>query len=103
MEEKTRYELILTILNRGNVDVVMKAAKSAGARGGTILHARRVGFEDVENVLGFTIQPEKDIVAILADSIARPAIVKEITDAAGIHTESRALVMSLPVEEIRGV
>lgn len=103
MEEKTRYELILTIINRGNVDVVMKAAKSAGARGGTILHARRVGFEDVENILGFTIQPEKDIVAILADSMARPAIVKEITDAAGIHTESRALVLSLPVDDIRGV
>ena len=34
------HDLILTIVDRGFADDVMDAAKSAGARGGTILHAR---------------------------------------------------------------
>ena len=103
MENDKKFELILTILNRGNVDIVMDAAKSAGATGGTLLHARRVGFEDVENIFGFTIQPEKDILAILAESGNKNAIMKQITEVAGINTESRALVLALPVDEIMGL
>ena len=103
MENDKKFELILTILNRGNVDIVMDAAKSAGATGGTLLHARRVGFEDVENIFGFTIQPEKDILAILAESGNKSAIMKQITEVAGINTESRALVLALPVDEIMGL
>ena len=103
MENDKKFELILTILNRGNVDIVMDAAKSAGATGGTLLHARRVGFEDVENIFGFTIQPEKDILAILAESGNKNAIMKQITEDAGINTESRALVLALPVDEIMGL
>ncbi len=103
MENDKKFELILTILNRGNVDIVMDAAKSAGATGGTLLHARRVGFEDVENIFGFTIQPEKDILAILTESGNKSAIMKQITEVAGINTESRALVLALPVDEIMGL
>lgn len=101
--DDNRYELILTILNRGFIDTVMQAAKSVGARGGTIIHARRVGFEDVENIFGFTIQPEKDIIMILADTAVRSEIMAKIAEAAGIETEAKALVMSLPVDDISGI
>lgn len=103
LENDKRFELILAILNQGNVNTVIEAAKSAGARGGTLLHGRRVGFEDVENIFGFTIQPEKDIVLILADSEKRGGIMKKITEVAGINTECKAIVMSLPVDEIVGI
>lgn len=98
-----KFELILAVLNRGYVDEAMRAAKKAGAKGGTILHARRVGFEDAENIFGFTIQPEKDIIMILADSSIRREIMQNITDAAGIKTDAKALLLSLPVDEISGI
>ena len=103
LENNKKYELILTIVAHGTVDTVIEAAKSAGATGGTLLHARRVGFEDAENIFGFTIQPEKDILAILTEQSNRTVIMKKITEVAGINTESRALVMSLPVEDIMGL
>lgn len=103
LENDKKFELILAIIGHGTVDTVMEAAKSAGATGGTLLHARRVGFEDVENIFGFTIQPEKDILAILTHKDNRTAIMQKITEVAGINTESRALVMSLPVDEIMGL
>ena len=58
------YQLVLTIVNRGSSDQVMEAARSAGA-GSTVIYARRVGYEDVQNMLGFTLQPEKEIVPFL--------------------------------------
>ena len=59
MSTANRYALVLAVVNRGSLDTVMDAARSEGARGGTVLHARRVGLDDTENLLGFTLQPEK--------------------------------------------
>ena len=99
----TKHKLILTICSRDNADIVMNAAKRAGARGGTVLHARRAGFADGENFFGFTIQPEKDVVAILAESGLCKGIMEAITQDAGIETECRAIVFSVPVDEIAGL
>lgn len=103
MENENKFELVLSIISHGTAEIVMEAAKSAGATGGTLLHSRRVGYEDVDNIFGFTIQPEKDILAILTPKENRLAIMQKITEVAGIHTESRALVLSLPVDEIMGL
>ncbi len=103
LEKNVKHELILVILNRGYTDTVMNAAKGAGASGGTIINARRVGFEDAENLFGFTIQPEKEIIAILAPKEHRDGIMKNITEAAGINTPCRAIVMSMQVDEIMGI
>ena len=106
MEEegkKVPFDLVLTVVERGNVDAVMQAASKAGARGGTVLHARRVGYEEAESFLGFTIQPEKEIVAILAPRTMKHKLMLAINEAAGIKTDSRGLLMSLPVEDIMGL
>lgn len=53
-------EMILVICNNGSADDVMEAAKSKGARGGTILHGRGSASKDAAKFLRFTIQPEKE-------------------------------------------
>ena len=37
------YELIVAISNEGSTDLVMNAARAAGARGGTVLHGKGTG------------------------------------------------------------
>ena len=103
MDSEKKYELILIVLNRGYIDTAMQAAKKAGARGGTILHARRVGFEEVESIFGFAIEPEKEIIAILADTEVRRAVTESVAQATGMKTEAKALLLSLPVDEIIGI
>ena len=43
-----KYDLILTVVNRGYADEVMKAAKKAGAFGGTVLNARGTGTNELQ-------------------------------------------------------
>lgn len=43
------YELITVIANEGRSDLVMNAARSAGAKGGTVLHGKSTGAKDSEN------------------------------------------------------
>ena len=103
METSTRYDLILTIVDRGNVDTVMDAARAKGARGGTVLNARRVGDEDRESLLGFTLQPEKEIVVILTPRDQKHDLMVAINKACGLATEANGLLFSLPVGEMMGL
>jgi nitrogen regulatory protein PII len=102
MDTNSKYALILAIVNRGSLDAVMDAARGEGARGGTVLHARRVGMEDTENLLGFTLQPEKEVVAILTPETQKRALMSAINKAAGLLTEARGILFSLPVDDLVG-
>ena len=99
----TKYDLILVVVNRGNLDIVMDAARKEGARGGTVLHGRRVGLEDMENLLGFTLQPEKEIIAILSPRQQKMGIMRAVNQVAGLATERRGILFSLPVEDMMGL
>jgi len=103
MVNKSENDLIVCIVNRGNTDRVMGAAKEAGARGGTVLHARRVGYEDADNFFGFTIQPEKEIIAILTPRRDKLPIMKAINKVAGLMSDCHGIVFSLPVEDLTGL
>ena len=46
------HELIMAIMNEGYSDTVMDAARSAGAGGGTVLHAKGTGRARAEKFFG---------------------------------------------------
>lgn len=98
-----KYELILTIVNRGGFEVVKEAAKSAGARGGTLLHGLGLGGEEAAKFLGISIQPEKDVVLIVVGREDREQVMQSILNAAGILTENRGICFSLPVDSALGL
>ena len=95
--------LILTICNDGSADEIMETAKSAGARGGTIIHARGSAQKDAEHFLGITIQPEKEIIMIIVDEIGKNSIMEQINTNHGVGTKSHAITFSLPVDDIIGI
>lgn len=103
MRADNDFNLILTIVNRGFADVVMDAAKKAGANGGTVLNARGAGIHEAEKFFGITIQPEKDIVLILTENELKKPIMQAIKKEAGLNKEGRGLSFSLPVDEICGI
>jgi len=103
MELKEPYALIVTIVNRGHSDLVMTAAKAAGATGGTLLHGLGLGSKEAEKFLGITIQPEKDVILILAPQAKKARIMEEITHEAGLNTTGRGICFSLPVNTALGL
>jgi len=102
-QEQTKNDLIVTIVNRGYTDAVMDAALTAGARGGTVLHARGAGTEEASQFFGITIQPEKEMVLILVDHDSKIPVMQAITRNAGLNTEGHGLVFSLPVSDVMGI
>ncbi len=100
---KEPYHLIITIVNSGYFEQVMEAAKAAGATGGTLVHARGLGSKEAIKYLGITIQPEKDLVLILAPQKNKLAIMENITREVGLNTAGKGICFSLPVNKALGL
>jgi hypothetical protein len=101
--EDARYELVLAIINQGFSDVLMAAARSAGARGGTIVHARRTGTEDAKRFLGISLQEEKELVAIITTRAHKKELMQVLSHACGANTVAQGIMLSLPVENCAGI
>ena len=101
--DQPQHDLIVAIVNGGFTDLVMDAALPAGARGGTVVHARGAGARDVSQFFNLTIQPEKEMVLILTDHEHKVPIMQAITRGAGLNSEGKGIVFSLPVTDVMGV
>ena len=99
-EEGMENSMILVTVNQGFTEEVMETARKAGARGGTIIHARWAGSESTEEFYGITVQQEKEIIAIVSSAEKRKAIMEAINSCHGMKTEAHGTVCSLAIEDL---
>ncbi|MGN1345866.1 MAG: P-II family nitrogen regulator [Eubacteriales bacterium] len=99
---ESNYDLILAICAGGHTDLVMDAARSAGAAGGTVVHAKGTGAIGVKKFFGLSIADEKEMVFIVTQSNKKTDIMRAIMQNAGADTEAHSLVFSLPVNDTAG-
>lgn len=97
------HELIIVILNEGYADFVMDAARSAGAGGGTVLHAKGTAGGRAQRFFGVNLAEEKDMVYIVAYADEKAAIMRAISEQAGPGTEAGAICFSLPISAVSGL
>lgn len=98
---KTSYELITVITNRGYAEDVMEEARKAGARGGTIVHARGTGKPEDGKFFGITIVPEKETILILAERTNAGKIKDAISTLPCLSTPGIGIMYCTPVSEFR--
>ena len=103
MSFEHEHELIITIITRGYFQDVKTAALSAGARGGTLIHALGMGGEEAQKFLGIAIQPEKEIILNVVKREDKNKVMSAIAEAAGINTQGRGIIFSLPVDCVIGL
>ncbi len=100
---KKGYKCILAIVNNGFSEAAMEAAKACGAKGGTVLSGRGTMSKDAEKFFNVSIQPEKEIVMILAKNDLIDGILKGLYNAVGTATSAQGIAFALPVDEVVGI
>ena len=103
MSIKTDHELIFVIANEGYSDVIMDAARAAGAGGGTVIKAKGTGAEYSKKFFGFSIATEKEIHLLVTPAQGRNPIMKAIMEDAGLDSKAQAIVFSMPVSNAIGL
>ena len=100
---KKGYKCIFAIVNNGFSEEAMDAARACGAKGGTILHGRGTMSKEAEIAFNITIQPDKEIVMILAKSDKVDGILRGLYNAIGSATKAQGIVFAIPVDESVGL
>ncbi len=100
---KKGYKCVFAIVNRGFSEVAMESAKSCGAKGGTILQGRGTISKEAEKFFNISIQPEKEIVMILAKAELVDDILKGLYNTIGSSTDAQGIAFAMPVDEVVGI
>ncbi len=98
--QDTKYELLVTVADQGNTDLIMDAARQAHAPGGTILHAKGTGMERASQFLGFSLGAEKELILMVVKRTDRNPIMQAIMSQA---RQAHAIAFSLPVTSTAGM
>ena len=101
--KNTSNELIIVIAEQGYTDLIMSAAREAGAYGGTVVHAKGTGVEFAEKFMGVSLAAEKEIVLIVAKTEQKNDIMKAVIEKAGLESKAKSIVFSLPVTDTAGL
>lgn len=101
--KNTTHDLIVVIAEKGYINLIMDAARAAGAYGGTVIHAKGTGMEAAEKFMGISLSEEKEIVYIVSRSEGKNAIMKAVMEQAGPKTKAKAICFSLPVTDTAGL
>ena len=97
------HNAIFTIVDRGMGETVVEAAEKAGSRGATIIHARGSGIHENSKLFSMVVEPEKDIVLILAEQSLTEGIVASIRETLKIDKPGHGIIFVLDINKTYGL
>lgn len=104
MKDKDRnYDLIVAAVAEGYVDDAMEAARRAGAAGGTILRARSINNEKVEQFVGISINEECELLLIVAQRDEKISIMNALSESVGLKSDAGGILFSVPIDKTVGI
>lgn len=103
MKEHAGYAAVMVSVSGGYSEDVIEAARSAGAKGGTIIKGMRANTEEFSACFGLPLKSEQDFVMIVVRKEQKKEIMTAIGNACGIKTEARGMVFSIPIDDVLGL
>ncbi|MBS4025401.1 MAG: P-II family nitrogen regulator [Clostridia bacterium] len=97
------YDLIVTIINKGDSELVVEASKKAGAEGGTILFGRGTGIHEQAQLFGIIIEPEKELVLTLIKREISEKVLEAIISKVNLDKPGKGIAFILEVEGVAGI
>ena len=103
MKETPGNSVIWVSVAGGYSEDVVEAARSAGARGGTVMKGGRRGQEQMTQFFGISVQEEQELVMIVVPDEKKTEVMSAINQACGLKTKAHGEVLSLPVDDAIGL
>lgn len=96
------YEAIVTIVDRGQAELVVELGNEAGAQGGTILHGRGTA-RKAKKVFNMEINPEKEIVLTIVKREKTEEITQALVEGLGLKEPNSGILFTLGLEQAYGI
>ena len=96
--ESASHLLICTIVNSGYAEDIMKEARRAGAKGGTIITGKGTSNDSDMEFFGITITPEKEILLMVAEEDLVNVLVNTIKNMPLLKKSGSGVVFTLKTD-----
>ncbi|MGF1753372.1 P-II family nitrogen regulator [Vibrio makurazakiensis] len=100
-----RFKLILAFVEDSKTDVVLDAARNAGATGATVINnARGQGLNKKKTFFGLTLDVQKDVVLFVVEEHLSRHILETISEVGEFDEQSgQGIAVQIDVEDAVGV
>lgn len=100
-----RFKLILVFVEDTKTDLVMDAAREAGATGATIInHARGEGLNKKKTFFGLSLETQRDVVLFLVEEHLCRHILEHIAEVGEFDTSpGTGIAIQIDVEDAVGI
>ncbi len=99
----TMHQAIFVIVNKGDAETVVQAAEAAGANGATVVNGRGAGIHETSKLFAMEIEPEKEVVMIVAARENAATIAESVRQAARLDVPGQGILFVLDVDKTYGV
>jgi nitrogen regulatory protein PII len=99
------FKLIIIMLEDAKTEAVLKAARTAGATGATVLNqARGEGLKPAKTFFGLSIESQRDVILMLVEEHMSRRILETISEVGEFDaTPGTGIAMQIDVEDAVGV
>jgi len=98
-----RFKLILSSVKTDITDLIVDAAKGAGATGATIIPARGTGIHEAKTFFGLSLEAQTDIILLLVEEHLVAKIMDTIKEAGEFHKPGTGIAFVVPVDHVVGL
>lgn len=95
----TEVSLITCMVPRGQGNVVVEAARGAGAQGASIHYGRGAGVRERLGLLSITVDAEKEVVQIMVSKQQEEEVFTEMFIAGKLDTPGMGIIYVTPLEK----
>lgn len=95
----TDVKLITCIVQRGMADIIVKAAREAGAQGATVTFAKGSGIRERLGLLGVAVEVDKEIINIVVSNQQVDAVFEHIYLAGQLDVPGMGFMYVTPLEK----
>ncbi len=95
----TDVALITCIIQRGNAEEIIEAARAAGAQGATVNFARGMGVREKLGILGVAVDVEKEVVNIVVSSEQVDRIFERMYLAGNLDVPGMGIMYITPLDK----
>lgn len=103
MEGNSMYKKLTVIVNRGMAEDVMDIARNSGVKGGTILHGRGSGSDEIVKLFGMVIEPEKELILIVTSSEIIDKVIDNLHEGLQLDIPGNGIIFVEDLLDVRGL
>ncbi len=95
----TDASLITCIVEKGQADTIVHAAREAGAQGATVFYARGSGVRERLGLLGVAVEVEKEIINIVVAQEQADYVFEKMYMAGQLDTPAKGFIYITPIDK----